>query len=151
MTPSHRAEVNGRTAPTVILAGEPLGENAGSDTSSSVSIAGGRFGKGYDPRRNTAGRIKKAPTVLDETVKLAHKAKERRRIARAWVDTMAEAGTAPGNRARADFSDRVYGLPKQTLVLERGADPLSELYAGIDQAGGMRQLPPPTDAPDATT
>ena len=95
----------------------------------------GRWLPGHSP--NPLGTIKKAPTVLDETVKLAHKARERKRIARAWVDTMAEAGTAPGNRARADFSDRVYGLPKQTLVLEQGDSPLAALLADIAAAGGM--------------
>ncbi len=101
-----------------------LFDNAANENSSPDTFAVKGFQPGYDPRRNTAGRIKKKPTVLDETVKLAHKAKERRRIARAWVNTMAEEGTAPGNRARADFSDRVYGLPKQTLVLEQVDSPL---------------------------
>ena len=105
-------------------AGTSLDIDTGSDTSNFIPVAGGRFAPGHDPRRNTAGRIKKKPTVLDETVALAHKAKNRRRIARAWVETMAETGTAPGNRARADFSDRVYGLPKQTLVLEQADSPL---------------------------
>ncbi len=95
------------------------------------------FQKGYDPRRNLAGRIQKQPTVLDETTALAHKAKNRRKIARAWVNTMAETGTAAGNRARADFSDRIYGLPKQTLVLEQGSDPLTALFTEL---AGQRQL-----------
>ena len=96
------------------------------------------FQKGYDPRRNLAGRIKKQPTVLDEAVQLAHKAKNRRKIARAWVDTMAETGTAAGNRARADFSDRIYGLPKQTLILEQGSDPLTALFSELAE---HKQLP----------
>ena len=108
--------------------------------------ANGRILPGHS--LNPLGRIKKKPTVLDETVQLAHKAKNRRRIAHAWVNTMAEEGTAAGNRARADFSDRIYGLPKQTLVLEQGTDPLLLL---LERMSERKQLPQDTLTTDDKT
>ncbi len=106
----------------------------------------GRWLPGTRPQ--PLGRIQKQPTVLDETMSLAHKAKHRRRIARAWVETMEETGTAPGNRARADFSDRAYGLPKQTLVVEQSDSPLLGFlmrHAAVDPSliveGESRTLP----------
>ncbi len=108
---SETREADDELTPEVNVFGEPV-----------IRGSHGKWLPGTRP--NPLGRGGKKPTVLDETVALAHKAKNRRRIARAWVETMAETGTAPGNRARADFSDRVYGLPKQTLVLEQADSPL---------------------------
>ncbi len=115
-------------------------ENAALENSEANRFRVRGFQPGYDPRRNTLGRIQKTPTVLDETVRLAHKAKQRKKIARAWVETMSETGTAAGNRARSDFSDRAYGLPKQTLVLEQGDSPLTALFAHLAE---QQALPAP--------
>lgn len=134
--------------------GETLAENAGNETSTSVSTAGGRFAKGHDPRRNLAGRIKKAPTVLDETQKLAERAKNRRKIAQAWVATMATPHTAVGQRARADYRDTFHGVPKQTLVLDAGELPPGmgwlQRLSGETVDGESRVLPADEDTGDST-
>ena len=54
---------------------------------------------------------------------------------------------AVGNRAFADVRDTVYGIPKQTLVLEQGDSPLLALFqqfTAIDATvdADVRELPP---------
>lgn len=111
-----------------LVAGETQADDAGTDTSSAVSAAGGRFVKGHDPRRNLAGRIKKKPTVLDETQKLAER--KRKQLAAAHVNRMLKED-ATGNRAWADYRDTFHGVPKQTLVLEQGDAPADQLYTDL--------------------
>ncbi len=101
-------------APEVNVLGEPISRGAH-----------GKWLPGSRP--NPLGRIKKKPTVLDETLKLASQAKHRKQIARAWVQTMELPHTPAGNRARADYRDTFHGVPKQTLVLEQGESPLDVL------------------------
>lgn len=95
------------------------------------------FQKGFDPRRNTAGRIKKQPTVLDELAKRAHQAKHRKKIAAAWVEAAEDPRSAVAQRAREALSDRLYGLPKATLVLEQADSPLAALLAGLAADGAL--------------
>ena len=116
---------------TSTFAGEPQADIAGNDTSTAISIAGGRFIKGDDPRRNTLGRIKKAPTVLSELEKQAHQAKHRRKIAAAWVQAAEDPHSAVAQRAREALTDRLYGLPKATLVLQQGESQADALDAEL--------------------
>ena len=113
---------------TDTTAGTPLAPNAGTDTSQIVSTAGGRFATGFDPRRNVAGRIPKKPTVFEETQKLA--TRRRKRIAKAWVDTM-EGTDAAANRARADYNDRDIGTVAHRMIVAHGEVPADALYEEI--------------------
>lgn len=107
----------------------PLTAAPDNSTPDSFRVRG--FQPGYDPRRNTAGRIKKKPTIMDELAKQAHQAKHRRKVAKAWIDTAEEPHTAAGQRAREALTDRLYGLPKQTLVLEQGESEYSALLRDL--------------------
>lgn len=100
---------------------------------------GGRFLPGMAPK--SPGRPRKGRSILDTTQELA----ERRwkQVARAAVARL-ERDDAVGNRAWSDYRDTFHGVPKQTLVLQQGADPLAELYASIAAAGGAIA---PGDAP----
>ena len=77
------------------------------------------------------GRIKKAPTVLSELEKQAHQAKHRRKIAAAWVQATEDPHSAVAQRAREALTDRLYGLPKATLVLQQGESQADALDAEL--------------------
>ena len=104
---------------------------------------GGRpFAPGHDVRRNTAGRPRKADTVLDLTLRELHKKRKGeptkgQQAAVAQVERMLRRDQV-GNRAFEAIVPYESGLPKQTFVMERGADPLADLFADIEAAGGMR-------------
>src|SRR3990167_11011691 len=102
-----------------LQAGENLQEEP---VAGQVRDARGRILPGHTLNPN--GRIKAKPRVLDRTKELAER--RAKRIARAWVSTM-EQESAAGNRARADYRDTFHGVPKQTLVLQQGDDPLALL------------------------
>jgi len=100
------------------LAVDELPEDAAPENSSPDTLRVRGFVKGFDPRRNTAGRIAKRPTVWDETQKLASQAKHRRRIAAAAVATMEVPHSPSGVRERALYHDRDIG----TVVLRHQVD-----------------------------
>ena len=89
----------------------------------------GRFVKGHAPLAG-GGRPKKGESLLDYTRKLVEKAQNKQAVAEAHLDRLLDRGSV-GNRAFADHRDTYFGVPKQTLVLQQGADPLAELYAEI--------------------
>ena len=105
----------------------------------------GRILPGYS--LNPHGRIRKKPTVWDETQRLATKAKERKAVARAHVNTM-KLEDAAGNRARADYHDRDIGKVVQGYVISVGETPADALYADlaslltITVEGEAKLLPP---------
>lgn len=125
---NEHAEVNGDTAlpDTAAVTVEPL--TAAPENSSPNTFAVRGFQKGFDPRRNLAGRIAKKPTVLDETKKLAER--KRKQVAQAHVNRMMRED-ATGNRAWAEYRDTFYGMPKQTLVLEAGESGADSLDAAM--------------------
>lgn len=92
-----------------------LPQIAAPENSSPNTFAVRGFQRGFDPRRNTAGRIKKKPTVWDETVKLAER--KRKQVARAYVATM-EQETAAGVRQREVYLDRTEGTVAHRMVVE---------------------------------
>ena len=102
--------------------------SAAPPNSSPATFAVKGFQPGFDPRRNVAGRIPKKPTVFEETQKLA--TRRRKRIARAWVDTM-EGTDAAANRARADYNDRDIGTVAHRMIVAHGEVPADALYEEI--------------------
>jgi hypothetical protein len=131
---------------------EPMSETAndaavttGAFGTSADSIAatkprGRGFKPGHDPRRNMAGRPRKVDTVLDLTLRELHKRRKGeptkgQQAAVAQVERMLRRDQV-GNRAFEAIVPYESGLPKQTFVMERGVDPLAELYAKIAANGG---------------
>ncbi len=104
---------------------------------------GGRFLPGKAPK--SPGRPRKGRSILDTTQELA----ERRwkQVARAAVARL-ERDDAVGNRAWSDYRDTYHGVPKTTLVLQQGEDPLAALYARIAAANGTPQLESTPDVSD---
>ena len=86
----------------------------------------GRWLPGTRPQ--PLGRIPKKPTVFEETQKLA--TRRRKRIAKAWVDTM-EGTDAAANRARADYNDRDIGTVAHRMIVAHGEVPADALYEEI--------------------
>ena len=96
----------------------------------------GRFLPGKAPK--SPGRPRKGKSILDTTQELA----ERRwkAVAKAAVARL-EREDAVGARAWSDYRDTYHGIPKQTLILEQGADPLTALFSELAQHA---QLPEST-------
>jgi hypothetical protein len=92
----------------------------------------GTFAKG---NKYGHGRPRKGESVIETLKRAVEKPKTTEAIVIATVQRMLRTDSV-GNRALADVSDRIYGVPKQTLVLQQGADPLAELYASIAADGG---------------
>lgn len=89
------------------------------------------FRAGHDPRRNTNGRPKRGESLPE---KLRTKVeKEADKIVEAVYQRLLRED-AVGNRAFADVRDTLYGIPKQTLIIEQPNDPLIEtLQASINR------------------
>lgn len=101
-----------------------LRQNDAPDNSSPNPFAVRGFQKGHDPRRNAHGRPKKGASLPE---KLKHRVeKDADKVIEAVMKRLTR-DDAVGNRAFSDVRDTVYGLPKQTLVLEQGESPLAEL------------------------
>ena len=100
------------------------------------------FAKGHDPRRNTAGRPPKGETLGEKYVKRLEKDADA--LIEAHV-RRAKGDNVVAERAFTTALAYAVGLPKQTFVMQRGDDPYMALMAEIAAAGGMRELPAPTD------
>ena len=105
------------------------------------------FSAGYDPRRNLAGRPKKGeslPELLKRSIERPH---IKAAVVSATVERLMRTD-AVGNRAFADVRDTVYGIPKQTLVLEQGDSPLLALFQQFNAIdAGTPELPAPDEHP----
>ncbi len=109
------------------------------------------FVRGYDPRRNLIGRPKKGESMPELLKRAIERPKVTRLVVAAAVERLVRTD-AVGNRAFADVRDTVYGIPKQTLVLEQADSPLLAFLmrqAQVDPSliveGEVRQLPATTD------
>ena len=108
--------------------------DADTDVSSSDSNTGKQkrkaprsaFVAGYDPRRNLIGRPKKGESMPELLKRAIERPKVTRLVVAAAVERLVRTD-AVGNRAFADVRDTVYGIPKQTLVLEQADSPLLAL------------------------
>ena len=128
---------------------------SGNDSSSTDSATGKpihkprptTFAPGYDPRRNYAGRPKKGESVPEQLKRTLERPKVARMVVNAVVERLARTD-AVGNRAFADVRDTVYGLPKQTLILEQSSDPLLLL---LERMSERKQLPQDTLTSDDKT
>ncbi len=131
-------EEDGSTAPTVDAYDLDLAQTAGFTPSNADSPPGNHSGKrnatsfapGYDPRRNYAGRPKKGESVPEQLKRTLERPKVARMVVNAVVERLARTD-AVGNRAFSDVRDTIYGVPKQTLVLQQGTDPLTALFTEL--------------------
>ncbi len=122
-----------------------LADTSGNVSSSTASTTGKQthkprtttFQPGYDPRRNYAGRPKKGESVPEQLKRTLERPKVARAVVNAVVNRLIR-DDAVGNRAFSDVRDTIYGVPKQTLVLQQGTDPLTALFTEIAE---RRQLP----------
>ncbi len=92
----------------------------------------GRFLPGKAPK--SPGRPRKGRSILDSTQALAER--HWKDVAKAAVARL-ERDDAVGARAWSDYRDTYHGIPKQTLVLEQGSDPLTALFTELAE---RRQL-----------
>lgn len=122
------------------LLSTPLSDDDSSTNTDAVRAKPWQFAKGYDPRRNTAGRPKKGETLLAYTEKLVTKPRNMQAVAEAKLTRLLDTGSV-GNRAWSDYRDTYHGVPKQTLVLQQGEDPLAALYAEIAVLQGKDEKP----------
>ena len=92
---------------------------------------GGRFLPGKAPK--SPGRPRKGRSIIESTQELAER--RWRNVAKAAVARL-ERDDAVGNRAWSDYRDTYHGLPKQTLVLERGDDPYLDMMQQLAAIAG---------------
>lgn len=138
---NEHAEVNGPSAPTGLPITElatansddataakayavALSPNPQSDQPIVVRGERGRFLPGQAPK--SPGRPRKGESMPEKLRKRVEKDADR--VVDAVVARLLRED-AVGNRAFADVRDTVYGIPKQTLVLEQGASPLAAFLA----------------------
>lgn len=93
-----------------------------------------QFAPGYDPRRNLAGRPRKGESLPELLKRSIERPKTKAAVVSATVERLLRTD-AVGNRAFADVRDTVYGIPKQTLVLEQADSPLAALLTDLAQLG----------------
>ena len=86
----------------------------------------GRFLPGKAPK--SPGRPRKGRSILDSTQEIAER--HWKAVAKAAVARL-ERDDAVGARAWSDYRDTYHGIPKQTLVLEAGQDPLTALFSEL--------------------
>src|SRR3990167_2493587 len=86
----------------------------------------GHFLPGLAPK--SPGRPRKGESVLEQTHKVVES--KAKRAAQAKLKRMFR-DDAVGNRAWADYRDTFYGVPKQTLVVQQGDDPLAALLPSL--------------------
>lgn len=96
----------------------------------------GTFAKG---NRYGHGRPRKGESAIETLKRAVEKPKTTEAIVVATINRMLRTDSV-GNRAFADVSDRIYGVPKQTLVLQQGSDPFADLMTELKQLAGADPL-----------
>ena len=137
-------EEDGSTAPYAYDSVSDLTETPTPAYSKPDSFAVRGFQKGHDPRRNTAGRPKKADTFAERYRRAVEK--DAKSIIKAHV-TAAKGSGMVASKERALVFAYAMGRPVQPYVNVGGDDPLTALFTEIAE---RRQLPQTTTDNDQT-
>lgn len=120
-------DVNGTALSQPPVSVTPDTDNAPRRTVGRPFAPGNKYGK---------GRPRKGESIPERLKRAIEQPKTTEAIVQATVARLLRED-AVGNRAFADVRDTVYGIPKQTLVLEHGESPADALDARLAQLLGQ--------------